>query len=198
MLEVSSPNSGHCSAIPGAVATLWEPAALSPDVLDTIITTVLPTPHTSLVLFPLRNPQPAWVRPSNTARALTGASPLPAGPSAPCHVEHGGWYPPQQSPRRLLERQGRRRDLRKAKYDAQDNRTPGAMISNAPQCTFYSSCPLAPPIRGETMTSSPSRTCTPPLFVSIKGGGGLYLLDSLSLASTLSYDQLLSFARSFS
>ena len=33
----------------------------------------------------------------------------------------------------------------------------------------------APPIRGRTTTSPPSRTCTPPLLVSIKGGGGLYL-----------------------
>ena len=142
---VPSANSGHCSAIPGPVATLWEPATPCADVPGTAPTTVLPTPRTSLVLFPLRNPRPAWVRPLNAARALTRARPPPAGSSPPRHVEHGGRYPPQQSPRRPLEPQGRRCDLRKAKDDAQDNRTPGAMISRAPQCTFYCSCSLCAP-----------------------------------------------------
>ena len=34
---------------------------------------------------------------------------------------------------------------------------------------------MRPRFREKTMISSPSRTCTPPLLVSIKGGGGLYL-----------------------
>jgi len=39
-------NSGQCSAIPGAVATLWEPATSCADVPGTALITVLPTPRT--------------------------------------------------------------------------------------------------------------------------------------------------------
>jgi len=50
--EVSSANSGHCSAIPGTVAILWEPAASCADVPGAAPATVLPTTHT----FPATEP----------------------------------------------------------------------------------------------------------------------------------------------
>ena len=43
---VPSANSGHCSAIPITVSTLWEPAASCADVPGAALVTVLPTPHT--------------------------------------------------------------------------------------------------------------------------------------------------------
>ena len=43
---VPSANSGHCSTIPGAVATLWEPTTHCVDVLGAAPSTVLPTPCT--------------------------------------------------------------------------------------------------------------------------------------------------------
>ena len=43
---VPSANSGHCSAIPSTIATLWEPATPSADVAGTAPATVLPTPRT--------------------------------------------------------------------------------------------------------------------------------------------------------
>jgi len=84
--EVPSANSGHCSAIPDTVTTLWEPATPHPDVLGTIITTMPPTPCTSLVLSPPGNPRSAWARPSDVARAMNRARPPPGGPSTPCHA----------------------------------------------------------------------------------------------------------------
>ena len=113
--RIQSANSGHCSAIPDTVTTLWEPATPSPDVLSTVITTVPPTPRTFLVLSPPRNPRTAWVQPSNAARALTGARLPPARPSRRRHVARRGRYPLQETPQRPLEPQGRRRDLRKAR-----------------------------------------------------------------------------------
>ena len=53
---VPSANSGHCSAIPDAVATLWGTCDAVQDVLSTALTTVMPTPRTSLVLFTLQEP----------------------------------------------------------------------------------------------------------------------------------------------
>src|SRR6185312_16520314 len=43
-----------------------------------------------------------------------------------------------------------------------------------PQCTSYSVRPLYPTIQGRTVTSMP-HSCTPPLLVTIKRGGGLPL-----------------------
>ena len=43
---VPSANSGHCSAIPITVITLWEPAASCADVPGIAPATVLPTPRT--------------------------------------------------------------------------------------------------------------------------------------------------------
>ena len=69
-----------------------------------------------------------------------------------------------------LELPGRQRDLRKAKDDAQDD---CHARRHTPQCTFYSARPLHPRDLGKKTTTSPfSCTCTPPLLVSIKGGGG--------------------------
>jgi len=49
---VPSANSDHCSTIPGAVATLWEPATHCADVLGTAPSTVLPTPRTFSAVEP--------------------------------------------------------------------------------------------------------------------------------------------------
>ena len=56
------------------------------DVLGTAPTTVLPTPRTSLVLSPPRNPRTAWARPSEVAPTLTRVGPPPAGPSERRHA----------------------------------------------------------------------------------------------------------------
>ena len=109
------------------------------DVLGTAPTIVLPTPCTSLLLFLRRNPRTAWARPSSAVRTLTRSRPSPAGPSEHRHFKRRGWYPLQQPPRPPLELQGHRRDLRKAKDDTQDDCMPGASLSSAAQCTFYSS-----------------------------------------------------------
>ena len=131
-----------------------------------------------LVLSLLRNPRSAWAQPSNAARALTRARLAPAGPSRHRHIAHRGRYPLQETPRRPLEPQGCRRDLRKARTSPRTTATPGAMLFSAPQCTFYSSHPLRTPIRGEHDDFRSPRTCTPPL-VSIKGGGEHHFLDDL-------------------
>ena len=71
------------------------------------------------------------------------------------------------------ELQGRRRDLRKAKDDAQDD---CHARRHTPQYTFYSARPLHPRDSGKRRRLPRSlHACTPPLLVSIKGGGGLYL-----------------------
>ena len=115
-------NSDHCTAIPGAVAPLWEPAMHCANMRGAIPSTVLPTPCTSLVLSSPRNPRTAWPRPSGAARALTRSRPPPAGPSERRHIKRMGRYPLQEPPCRPLELPGRRRDLRKTKDDSQDNR----------------------------------------------------------------------------
>ena len=165
--------------------------------LGTVITTVLPTPHTSLVLSPSGNPRTAWVQPSNAARALTGARLPLAGPSRRRHVEHGGRYHPHQSPRRPLEPQGRRRDLRKAKDEAQDNRTLGAMISSAPQCTFYNSCSLCAPDSGRNDNFFPlPYMYTAPPCVYKRGRLALSSPFSLSPPRSHTTNSLASLARS--
>ena len=138
------------------------------DVLGTAPTTVLPTPRTSLVLFLRRNPRTAWARPSGAVRTLTRSRPPPGGPSERRHVERGKRYSPQEPPRRPLELPGRRRDLRKAKDDIQDDYH---AKRHTPQCTFYSAQPLHPRDLGRIrrLPRFP-RACTLPLLVSIKGG----------------------------
>ena len=108
-------HSGRCGDTVGTCDTVQ-------DVLGTAPATVLPTPHTSFILSPPRNPRTAWARPSEAAPTLTRTRPWPAGPSEHRHATPGGWYPPQQRPRRPLEPSGRRRDLRKTKDDGQDDR----------------------------------------------------------------------------
>ena len=54
--RVLSANSGHCTAIPSAVAPLWEPAMHCANVRGAVPSTVLPTPCTSLVLSPPQEP----------------------------------------------------------------------------------------------------------------------------------------------
>jgi len=106
--------------------------------------------------FPLRrNPRTAWARPSGAARTLTRSRPPPAGPSEHRHVKRRRRYPLQRPPSRPLELPGRRRDLRRTKDDTQDSCTPGASLSSAAQCTFYSILPLHAPDSGK-MTTSPS------------------------------------------
>ena len=83
---VLSANSGHCSAIPGPVVTLWEPATPCADVPGTALATLLPTPRTPFVLPLVQNPRSALARPSDAARALTRARPPPGGPSTLYHT----------------------------------------------------------------------------------------------------------------
>ena len=142
------------------------------DVLGTAPATVLPTLRTSFVLSPLRNPRMAWARPSEAAPTLTRTGPWPAGPSEHRHATPGGRYPLQQPPHRPLKLRGRRRDLRKTKDDARTTATPDS-IPHSALSTVFDHCT---PRFGEKTTASPfSRACTPPLLVSIKGGGGFYL-----------------------
>ena len=115
VIRVLSTNSGHYTAIPGAVAPMCEPVMYCANVHGTAPSTVLPTPHPSLLLSSPRNPRTAWARPSGTARTLTRSSTLPAGHSERRHVERRGRYPLQEPPCRPLELPGRRRDLRKAR-----------------------------------------------------------------------------------
>jgi len=49
---VLSTNSGHCSAIPGTMASLWEPATHCAYVLGAAPSTVLPTPRTFSAVEP--------------------------------------------------------------------------------------------------------------------------------------------------
>ena len=146
--RIPTANSGHCSVIPGTVAPLWEPATHCVNVASTAPATMLPTPRTTPCTFPASEPTIGMGATLERGPSLDQSKTPALGPSAPRHVEQGGQYPPQQSPQRPLEPQGRRRDLRKAKDDAQDNRRPGAMISSAPQCTFYNSCSLCAPDSG--------------------------------------------------
>ena len=147
--KVLSANSGHCTAIPGAVAPLWEPA----NVHGTAPATVLPTPRTFHVLSP---PQ----EPSNGMGTTLGRGPdLDQIKTPTCRtlgtLPRHAWrtYPLQEPPCCPLELPGRRRDLRRTKDDTQDNCTPSASLSSAAQCTFYSILPLHAPDSGKTTTS---------------------------------------------
>ena len=166
---IPSANSGHCSAIPGTVAPLWEPAApctrRAPHYSHRCAAyfytfpTVEPTIGTSAIL----ERGPSLDQSKTPDRRTLGAPPRRARrtvPSTPIATTPAG---AARTPARSTQGQ-----------DAtQDNRTPGAMISRAPQCTFYSSCSLCAPDSGrKRRLLPPSRTCTPPLLVSIKGEAG--------------------------
>ena len=119
MTEILSANSGHCSAIPS---------------------TVLPTPCTFSTVGPSigmgatlkRGPDLDWST-TPTCRTLE-TLPHQARRTVPstgdAMMSIGAIGMPARSPQ------------------GQDNRTPGAMISKAPQCTFYSSCSLCAPDSG--------------------------------------------------
>jgi len=127
-------HSGRCGSTVGTCDAVQ-------DVLGTAPATVLPTPHTSFKLSPPWSPRMAWAQPSEAALALTRTRPWPTGPSERRHATSGGRYHLQQLPRRPLELQGRRRDLRKAKDDAQDD---CHARRHSPQCTFHSARLLHP------------------------------------------------------
>ena len=141
---VPSANSGHCSAIPITVTTLWEPAASCADVPGAAPAIVLPTPRTS----------------SATEPSIGMSATLECGPgldqskTPTCRTldalphQRGGRYPQQGMPRRPQEPQRHRRDLREIRTSLRMTATPGAMLSTAPQCTFYSRHPLHAPDLG--------------------------------------------------
>jgi len=124
---VPSTNSGHCSAIPGTAATLWEPATLRADVLGIATTTVLPTPCT----FPTAEPSIAMGatlerglgldRSKTSAWRTLGALPRHTWRTVPstatATTPTGAIRMPAQSPL--------------GQDVAQDNCMPGAMISSA-------------------------------------------------------------------
>ena len=174
--EVPSANSGHCSAIPSIVwhyGNLRRPVQTCP---------ALPPPLCSLLraLPLLRNPRSAWAQPSNAVRALTRARPPPAEPSMLCHVntEDG--------------------TLNREHHDAHRNhKDAGAISARSGHCSRQPPRPApcsplhhsvlstvdircTPPIREEDDDFRSPRTCTPPLLVSIKGGGGHHLLHDLT------------------
>ena len=141
---VLSANSGHCSAIPGTVATLWEPATPCADVPGTAPTTVLPTPHTFSTTDPSTGMGATLEHGPGLDRSKTPACrTLDALPR-----QYEGRYPQQRTPRRPQGPQGRRRDLREIRTAPRTTATPGAMPISAPQCTFYSSHPLRTPDSG--------------------------------------------------
>ena len=65
--RVLSANSGHCSGHPRRCGDTVGTCDAVRDVLGTATATVLPTPRTSLVLSPPRNPRTAWAQPSEAA-----------------------------------------------------------------------------------------------------------------------------------
>jgi len=131
-------------------------------------TTVLPTPRTFCAAEPLTGMGTTLERGSGLDRSKTPACrTLDALPR-----QHGGRNPQQGTPRRPQEPQPPR--------PASCSSVPHSVLS-----TVVTHC--APPIRGEDDDFRSPRTCTPPLLMSIKGGGGLYLLLSLSLSPPRSH-----------
>ena len=141
---VPSANSGHCTTIPGTVSTLWEPTTPCVDVPSTAPAIVLPIPRTS----------------STTEPSISMSATLECGPgldqskTPACRTldalphQCGGRYPQQGMPRRPQEPQRHRRDLREIRTSLRTTVTPGAMLSTAPQCTFYNRHPLRAPDSG--------------------------------------------------
>ena len=135
---VPSANSGHRSAIPGPVVTLWEPATPCADVPGTALATLLPTPRTPFVLPLVQNPRSAWARPSDAARALTRARPPPGGPSTLCHacLEDGTLHSDRNDAHKSYQNAGV--ISARSRTSPRTTATPGASLSSATQCTFYS------------------------------------------------------------
>jgi len=116
--RVLSANSGHCTAIPGAMAPLWEPATHCANVRGAPPSTVLPTPRTFHVLS-------APQEPLNGMGTTLGRGPsLDQIKTPTCRtlrtLPHHAWrtYPLQEPPCHPLELPGRRCDLRKTKDDS--------------------------------------------------------------------------------
>ena len=142
---VPSANSGHCSAIPGTVATLWEPATPCADVPSTAPATVLPTPRTSSATEPSIGMGATLERGPDLEQSKTSAwRTLDALPRMP-----GGRYSPRQPPRRPQELSGCRRDLRKARTSPRTTTRPApySPVPHSVPSTVDIHC--APPIRGE-------------------------------------------------
>jgi len=126
-------NSGHCSAIPGPVATLWEPATPCADVPGTAPATVLPTPGTFLCCRTLnrygRNPRLQDPRDAYTSG-----------------MEDGTLY------RRHHDAHWSHKDAgaisARLRTTPRTTVTPGALLSSATQCIFYSTHPLHTPDLG--------------------------------------------------
>jgi hypothetical protein len=93
----------------------------------------------------------------------------------------GGLYTLQRRPHRLLGLAGCRRDLRKTKDDTQDD-CHARRHAHSVLPTVFDHCTLA--IRGKMTTSMIPCSCTPPLLVAIKGGGGLPLKETQSSTTT--------------
>ena len=62
-----------------------------------------------------------------------------------------------------------RRHLHGTKYEIQDD----SDVRRLPTVYFLQYSTTVPAIRGETTTSAPLHSCTPPLLTTIKGEGGL-------------------------
>jgi hypothetical protein len=90
----------------------------------------------------------------------------------PLNATSGGLNIPRRRPRRLLGLAGRRRDLRKTTDDIQDD-CHARCHANSVLFIVFDYC--TPAIRGRTTTSMFPHSCTPPLLMTIKGGGGLLL-----------------------
>ena len=117
---VPSANSGHCSAIPSTMSTLWEPAASYADVPGAAPATVLPTPRTFSAAEPSIGMDMTLEHGPSLDRGKTPACRTLG--SLPRHATPEGRYPPQRPPRRPQEPSGRLCDLHKTEDIAQDNR----------------------------------------------------------------------------
>ena len=113
---------------------------------------------------------------------MTGARPPSNEPSALRQVRHRGRYFPQKTSHRPQGSQDAGAIPAWLKGLPRMTSTPDAIL-----CSVLSTATLhcSPTIRGKTMTSEISHICTPPLPVSIKGGGML-LPNPLSSSSSLS------------
>ena len=139
---VPSANSGHCSAIPSTVATLWEPTTPSADVSGTAPATVLPTPRTFSCAEPSTGVGATLGRGTDLDRSKTLANRTLGTP--PRHV----WrtVPSTATPRRPQEPQGRQRDLCEIKTSPRTTAMTGAIPHSSLPIVASHCTPL---IRGE-------------------------------------------------
>jgi len=161
--EVPSANSGHCSAISDAVATLWEPATqcrtcsalLQPPCCQ------LPIPPSN---FPLR-------------RALEWHGHDPRKRLYPRPGQDPGLQDPRNVVTPRLEDGTPYSNDHAACWSYRDTGVISARPRTTPSMLELQCSTTAPPRFGEkTTTSTIFCACTPPLPVPIKGGGGLSLM----------------------